>query len=143
MDTSLLLIALIPAPLTLLLFWVIMREVRGVPAFQDSAPPQPGQLDKLGRWVLGLVCLFLGGIAYWKGGVVGVLALASLIAVVATAIALLWTIAQTVRDAFKQRQTVEGVGSSSIPLAPVHRRFARNFRRTIVGVPGFFANFWW
>ena len=141
MDMTLLAIALIPAPLTLLLFWVIICELRGVPAFQDGEPPQPGRLDRFARRVLGLVCLFLAGIAYWAGGLVGVLALASLIAVVATVIALLWTIGQTVRHAFKQRRTVSGGASTADPPAPIHRRFALNFRRTIVDIPVFLASY--
>ena len=131
----LLIFALIVGPMTALLIWVIVCELRGVPAFADGPPPRPGELDTMGRWILGGVCLVLAGIAYAYGGVVAVLGIASFIAALATVVASVWTIGQTVKQ-WSARKWAGRNGTDMPPaLRPFHQRFALNFRRTIIQLP--------
>jgi hypothetical protein len=142
MAAALLLMALILGPLTLMLIWAIIGELRGVPAFQGNTPSDPDRLDAFGRWALSCLCLVVGGFAYLKGGLVGVVTIASAIAVLTTVIALVWTIAQSLRHALKQRRSIQLGDSPAYPFVPIRRRFAINFRRTIIEVPAFFTSFW-
>ena len=126
-----LIFALIVGPMTALLIWVVICELRGVPAFVDGPHPQPGELDAIGRWILGGVCLILAGSAYVYGGVVAVLGLTSFIATLATVIASVWTIGQSAKHWSDSRNGTQMPQA----LRPFHQRFALNFRRTIIQLP--------
>ena len=129
--------ALIVGPMTCLLVWVLICEIRGVPAFTDGPPPAEGELDTIGRWVLAGACVALVALAYSYGGTRSVLLTLSLVAVLATVVAVAWTLGQSLRQWFSRQKDGADIPS---PLAPLHLRFARNFRRTIVQVPLFFAS---
>lgn len=123
--------------MTCLLVWVLVCEIRGVPAFTEGPPPAEGELDAIGRWVLAGACAALIALAYSYGGITGVVVTLSLVAVLATLIAVAWTLGQSLRLWFSPQQDEANIPR---PLAPLHLRFARNFRRTIVQVPLFFAS---
>jgi len=136
-----LIFALIVGPMTALFIWVVACELRGAPAFADGRPPQPGELDTIGRWILGGVCLVLAGTAYAYGGVVAVLGLTSFIAALGTIIAFIWTIGQSAKHwSAHNRDSRNGVQVPSA-LRPFHQRFALNFRRTIIQLPVSFVSY--
>ena len=132
--------ALIVGPLAALLLWVLVCEIKGVPAFTDGPPPGKDELDTIGRWILGGACVGVATLAYAYGGVYGVLAMLSLVAILATLSAITWTVAQGVRQWLRRRQADRLGTDIPHPLAPLHLRFARNFRRSIVQVPLFLAS---
>ncbi len=135
----LLIFALITGPMTALLTWVIVCELRGVPAFPDAPPPAPGELDATGRWTLGGICLLLAGVAYSAGGLLAVLATASAIAALAASVATIWTLGQSARRRFRRGYPNKEAALAPILIGPFHRRFAQNFRRTIIELPLFVA----
>ena len=139
--TAILIFAIILGPMTALLIWVVICELRGVPAFTDSPAPQPGELDALGRWILGAVCLVLAVAAYALGGALAVLAFASAIAALAACIAAAWTLGQSVNQLLRRRAANRNGVAMPGPLPPPHRRFALNFRRTIIQLPLFFVGY--
>lgn len=128
---AVLIFALIVGPMTALLIWVVISELRGVPAFADGSRPQPDELDTMGRWILGAVCIILAGSAYVYGGAVAVLGLTSFIAALATVIASVWTVGQSAKHWSDIRNGVQ----TPQALRPFHQRFALNFRRTIIELP--------
>jgi len=132
---ALVIFALILGPITALLLWVILCELRGVPAFPDTAPPEEGELDGLGRWILAFVCIGLAAVAFAVGGVMAVVLLASAISALAAATSLVWTLSQNVRHAIARRRAVQGSAAMLPQLTPFHRRLAQNFRRTIIRLP--------
>ena len=134
-----LIFALIVGPMTALLIWVIVCELRGVPAFADAPAPQPGELDSMGRWILGGVFLVLAATAYAYGGVVAVLGIASIMAALATFIASVWTLGQSARHWFACKRAIRRGAEMPHSLRPTHHRFALNFRRTIVQLPMYFV----
>ena len=136
--TPLLIFAGICGPMTALLVWVIICELRGVPAFPDGPPPKPGQLDTLGRWIFGIACLALAALAFAVGGPVAVLVGASVIAALATLISVVWTVGQSATHVLRRRRADRTAAAKPPPLSPIHQRFALNFRRTIVELPLFF-----
>ena len=122
--------ALIVGPMTALLIWVVICELR-VLVFADGPPTQPGELDAMGRWILGGVCLILGATAYAYGGIGALLGLTSIIAALATIIASVWTIGQSAKHWSDSRNGAQMPHA----LRPFHQRFALNFRRTIIRLP--------
>ena len=137
----LLIFALIAGPMTALLIWVVVCELRGMPAFVDGTPPQPGELDTMGRWILAGVCLALAGTAFAYGGVVAVLGIASIIAALATFIAFVWTLGQTAKLWSVRRNAIRNGAEMPLSGRPFHRRFALNFRRTIIQLPLIFVSY--
>jgi hypothetical protein len=136
---AVLIFALIVGPMTALLIWVIVCELRGVPAFADAPPPQPGELDSMGRWILGGVCLVLAATSYAYGGVVAMLGVASIVAAVATFIASAWTLGQSAKHWALRKRAIRRGAEIPHSLRPIHQRFALNFRRTIIQLPIYFV----
>jgi len=62
-----------------------------------------------------------------------VLAVATALGALAAFIALVWTLGQSAAYLFRGRANASGPAPQS--LAPIHERFARNFRRTIIQLP--------
>lgn len=134
-----LIFAAIVGPMTAMLIWVIVCELRGVPAFPDGPAPQPGELDSMGRWVLGGVCLLLAGTGYASGGLLAVLGIASMTAALATFIAAVWTLGQSARHWWARKRARRNGAETPHSLRPTHHRFALNFRRTIIQLPMYFV----
>jgi hypothetical protein len=132
---ALVIFVLILGPITALLLWVVFCEVRGVPAFSDATPPEERELDVLGRWILAFVCLGLAAIAFAVGGLMAVILVASVIAALAGATSLVWTLSQNARHAIARRRAVPSGAATAPELRTFHRRFARNFRHTIIRLP--------
>jgi hypothetical protein len=133
--SALLIFAMILGPMTALLVWVIFCELRGVPAFRETRRPEEGELDVLGRWILAFACIALAGVALAVGGLMAVVLLVSAIAALATITSVVWTLGQNVRHAIAGREAARGDAATPPELMPFHRRFAQNFRRTIIRLP--------
>ena len=130
-----LIFALVVVPMTALLLWVVFCEVRGVPAFPDTPWPEGGELDALGRLILAIICVGLATLVFAVGGPMAVVLLASGIAAMATVGSLVWTLGQSTRYALAARRAVRAGTLKPSRLTPFHRRFAQNFRRTIIRLP--------
>lgn len=139
--TTAVIFLIVLGPMTGLLLWVIVSKLRGVPAFPDWPPPKPGQLDALGRWILGIVWAVIALLAFIAGGIPAVFKVIAAIAALVTFIAVVWTLVESAIHLVGIRKGARAVDSPSSSLAPIHKRFAANFRRTIIELPLFFASF--
>lgn len=137
-----LIFAAILGPMTAFLVWLIICELRGVPALPDLPTPPGGQLDTLGRWILGGVCIALAALAYVSGGIVGLIAIATVFATLATFISFVWTFGQSAAHLIRRRRARRAGLPALQALSPIHQRFAVNFRRTIVQLPLYLVTYW-